>query len=74
MKKETKGKFTLEKFEIAKLNIMRTINGGDDGSSVICTTTNTNDPDSSRECRDPRHDPRQPAPNIPNIPNRTNNP
>ncbi|WP_338375693.1 hypothetical protein [uncultured Flavobacterium sp.] len=43
MKTNENKKFSLEKFEVAKLNNLRLISGGD--SSNICTTTDTNDPD-----------------------------
>ncbi|WP_445711934.1 hypothetical protein [Flavobacterium sp.] len=56
MKKETKRKFNLEKFEIAKLRNQRVIIGGaGDGTQTDSTrpkkTNNPNDPDSSIPCQ-----------------------
>jgi hypothetical protein len=48
MKKKENKKFSLEKFEVAKLNNPKMIKGGD--SSGICTTTNTGN-DTSKACR-----------------------
>jgi hypothetical protein len=54
MKKNENKKFSLEKFEVAKLNNPKMITGGN--SSGVCTTTNDN-PNSTNDC-----DPRNPAP------------
>lgn len=50
MKKISNKKFSFEKFEMAKLNNPRMIKAGD--SSAICTTTDRNDPDTSKDCND----------------------
>lgn len=70
MKKIKNKKFDFEKFELAKLNNFSFINGGTGGpagSSLICTTTNTNDPNSSEDCKN-----RPPQPQGPIKPNSTN--
>ena len=70
MKKKESKKFSLEKFEVAKLNNSITINGGTGepvGSSIICTTTNTNDPNTSEDCK---HKPK--VPHGPQRPRSTN--
>ncbi|VXB14445.1 conserved hypothetical protein [Flavobacterium sp. 9AF] len=60
MKKSKNKKFIFEKFEVAKLNNLKSIKAGD--SSNICTTTDTRDPDASDK----------PKPNNPKIPNNPN--
>ena len=50
---ETKKKFTLDKFQVAKLKNLKKIIGGDvtnDGGTVYTTTGNDNDRDSSIRC------------------------
>lgn len=54
MKKETfkLTKFSLEKFEIAKLSNLKIIRGGNGDSSQICTVTDTTG-DSTGDCIKP---------------------
>lgn len=52
MKKDTLklSKFKLVKFEIAKLSDLRSIRGGNENSSQICTVTDTSTDDSTVDC------------------------